>query len=154
MNTLDQLNYTESLIVDQSPAEVFAAVNNPRGWWAGEISGSTDKLGAEFDYRYKDMHYSKQQIAEFVPEKKVVWNVVESQINFVEDKDEWTGTSIVFEITQKGDKTELLFTHIGLVPTFACYHNCSGAWGSLITESLHDLITTGKGYTAQGKGLD
>lgn len=154
MNTLDQQHYTISLIVDQSPAEVFAAVNNVRDWWAGEIRGSTDTLGAEFTYRYKDIHYSTQKITELVPEKKVAWHVLDSQLTFVKEKDEWTDTHIVFEITSKDGKTELLFTHVGLVPTFACYNNCSGAWDSLISESLHDLITTGTGYPAQGKGLD
>lgn len=154
MNTLDQQHYTTSFLVDQSPAEVFTAVNNVRSWWSGEINGSTDKLGAEFTYRYKDIHYSTQKITELVPEKKVAWHVLDSQLNFIEDKDEWTDTNIVFEITRKDDKTELLFTHAGLVPTFACYNNCSGSWEALITESLYDLITTGKEYPAQGKGLD
>jgi len=154
MNTLAQQHYTTSFLVNQTPAEVFAAVNNVRGWWSGEINGSTDKLGAEFTYHYKDIHYSTQKITELVPEKKVAWHVLDSQLNFVEDKNEWTDTNIVFEITRKDDKTELLFTHIGLVPTFACYNNCSGSWESLITESLRDLITTGKGYPARGKGLD
>jgi hypothetical protein len=153
MKTLDQRYYTDSFTVDQSPAEVFAAINNVRGWWSGEVDGSTDQLGAEFTYRYKDIHYSKQKITELVPEKKVAWHVLDSQLTFVEEQDEWTDTHIVFEISRKDGKTELLFTHIGLVPTFACYKNCSGAWGSLITESLHDLITTGKGYPAQGKDL-
>src|SRR5690242_11191337 len=100
MNTLDQQYYTASFLVDQSPAEVFAAVNNARGWWSGEINGSTDKLGAEFTYRYKDIHYSTQKITELVPEKKIVWHVLDSQLNFVQEKDEWTGTNIVFEITR------------------------------------------------------
>src|SRR5690348_2766883 len=117
-------NYIDSFLVDQSPTEVFAAVNNVRGWWAGEINGSTDTLGAEFTYRYKDIHYSTQKIIELVPEEKIVWHVLDSQLTFVEEQDEWTDTHIVFEITRKDDKTELLFTHVGLVPTFACYKNC------------------------------
>jgi hypothetical protein len=52
---------------------------------------------------------------------------------------------VVFETNRKGDKTELRFTHRGLVPAIECYGGCSGAWGYFINESLRDLITTGKG---------
>jgi len=138
-------DYTTSFIVDQSPQEVFAAANNVRGWWSGEIDGDTDKLGAEFTYRYKDVHRSSQTITEFVPAKKIVWRVVDAQLNFVKDKTEWNGTEIVFEIAKKGDQTELRFTHLGLVPAFECYGGCSGAWGFYINDSLRSLITTGKG---------
>ncbi len=31
-----------------------------------------------------------------------------------------TELHVVFEITKKGDKTELRFTHVGLVPVFEC----------------------------------
>jgi hypothetical protein len=138
-------NYTASFTVDQSPDDVFAAVNNVRGWWSGEIDGHTDKLGAEFTYRYQDLHRSTQKIAEFVPGEKVVWHVLDAQINFVKDKDEWDGTDVVFEIARKGGKTELRFTHVGLVPTIECYGKCAGAWGYYINKSLRSLITTGKG---------
>jgi hypothetical protein len=138
-------NYTASFTVDQSPDDVFAAVNNVRGWWSGEIDGHTDKLGAEFTYRYQDLHRSTQKIAEFVPGEKVVWHVLDAQINFVKDKDEWDGTDIVFEIARKGGKTEVRFTHVGLVPTIECYGKCAGAWGYYINESLRSLVTTGKG---------
>jgi hypothetical protein len=93
-------DYTTSFTVDQSPEEVFAAVNNVRGWWSGEIDGRTDKLGADFTYRYQDLHRTTQKITEFVPGKKVVWHVVDSKIDFVEDKEEWNGTDIVFEIAK------------------------------------------------------
>jgi Activator of Hsp90 ATPase homolog 1-like protein len=138
-------NYTASFTVDQSPDDVFAAINNVRGWWSGEIDGHTDKLGAEFTYRYQDLHRSTQKIAEFVPGEKVVWHVLDAQINFVKDKDEWDGTDIVFEIARKGGKTEVRFTHVGLVPTIECYGKCAGAWGYYINESLRSLVTTGKG---------
>ena len=137
-------DFSTSFTVDQSPAEVFAAINNVRGWWSGEIEGGTDKLGAEFTYSYKDFHRSTQKITEFVPGKKVVWHVTEAQLTFVKDKSEWVDTEIVFEMDRKGDKTELRFTHIGLVPAFECYGDCSGAWGELINTNLRNLILTGK----------
>ena len=142
--TNDQ-NYTTAFTVDQSPEEVFDAINNVRGWWSGEIDGSTDKLGAEFTYRYKGLHRSSQKITELVPGKKVVWRVSDARLNFVKDKTEWNGTEIVFEIAKKGGKTEVRFTHVGLVPRFQCYGDCSGAWGFYITDSLRGLIVTGKG---------
>ena len=140
-------DYTTSFAVDQSPEQVFAAINNVRGWWSGDIEGRTDKLGAEFTYRYEDLHRSTQKITEWVPGKKVVWRVLDARISFVKDKAEWNGTDIVFEIARKGDKTELRFTHIGLLPAIECYGKCSGAWGFYINESLRSLITTGKGDT-------
>ena len=138
-------NFTTTFSVDQSPTEVFAAINNVRGWWSGEIDGRTDKLGAVFTYRYQDLHRSTQKITEFVPGKKVVWHVQDAAINFVADKTEWNGTDIVFEIAKKGAKTELRFTHVGLTRSIECYGDCAGAWGFYIKESLRDLIVGGRG---------
>src|SRR3981189_1881104 len=132
---MNDQNFTTTLTVDQTPEEAFAAINNVRGWWSGEIEGSTDKLGDEFTYRYKDVHYSKQRITELIPGKRVVWLVLDGYLNFVNDKTEWTGTEIAFEISGKGDrttggKTEVRFTHVGLVPEAECFGACSNAWGS------------------------
>ncbi len=140
---MNDQNYTTAFTVDQSPDEAFAAINNVRGWWAGEIEGSTGKLGDEFTYQYKPYHYSKQKITEFIPGKKVVWDVLESSLNFIKDKSEWKGTQITFELTKKGDTTEVRFTHIGLIPNIECFSACSNAWGSLINGSLRSLIATG-----------
>jgi len=137
--------FTTTYSVDNTPKEVFDAINNVRGWWSGDITGSTDKLGAEFTYRYKDFHRSTQKITKFVPGKKVVWHVSDSYLGFVKDKTEWNGTDIVFEITKKDNKTQLTFTHVGLVPDFECYDDCSNAWGSYVNGSLKKLIATGKG---------
>jgi hypothetical protein len=136
---------TFTVTVDQTPAEVFAAINDVRGWWSGEIDGRTDAPGAQFEYRYKDFHRSVQKITEWVPGKKVVWHVVDAQLKFVENQTEWNGTDIVFEIGEKGDRTELRFTHAGLAPSCQCFGDCKDAWGFYVQESLRSLITTGKG---------
>jgi hypothetical protein len=142
---MDTHSFTTSFTVDQSPAQIFAAITDVRGWWSGEIVGRTDKLGEEFTYRYQDLHRSRQKITELVPGKKVVWRVLDSEINFVKDKTEWNGTEIVFEIGTKNGQSELRFTHVGLAPRIQCYGKCAGAWGFYINESLRKLITTGKG---------
>jgi hypothetical protein len=142
-------NFTAAFVVDQTPEEAYAAINNVRGWWSGEIEGSTDRLGSEFTYRYEDIHYSKQKITELVPGKKVVWLVLDSYLNFVKDRTEWNGTKITFEVSKKGKKTEVRFTHVGLVPEYECFDNCSNAWGFYVNGSLRSLITTGEGEPNQ-----
>jgi len=137
-------DFSATILVDQTPEEVFAAINNVRGWWSGEIEGETDKPCVEFTYRVPEMHYSKQLITEFIPGKKVVWHVSDANLSFVEDKGEWRGTDIVFEISKKGDRTEVRFTHKGLVPSFECYDDCSAGWSMLVNGNLQKLITTGK----------
>ena len=137
-------NYSISFAVDQSPEKVFNAINNVRGWWSGEIEGETDKLGAEFTYRYQNMHRSKQKITELVPNKKVAWHVLDSSLSFLKDKSEWTGTDIVFNVLAKDGKTEVRFTHVGLAPQIECYGTCSNAWSMLVNGNLRKLITTGK----------
>jgi activator of Hsp90 ATPase-like protein len=137
-------NFTTAFKVDQTPEQVFVAINNVRDWWTGEVQGDTTKLGEEFTYRYKDLHRSTQRITELAPGKRVVWHVVDAELTFVEDKTEWNGTDIIFDIARMGDKTELRFTHAGLGPSAQCFDRCSNAWSSLINGSLRNLIATGK----------
>ncbi len=143
-------DFTTTLQVDQTPRQVFDAINNVSGWWQGEITGETAKVNDVFEYRMKDIHYSKQQVSEWVPEEKVVWLVTDSQLNFAHNPSEWTGTKIVFEISRADGKTQLQFTHLGLVPEFDCYDGCSNGWEMLIQQSLLSLITTGKGTVVFG----
>ena len=142
--TMKTEGYTISFLVDQTPEEVFDAINNVRGWWSGEIQGDSEKLGAEFTYRVQDVHRSKQKVTEFIRGEKVAWHVLDAYLGFMKDKSEWKGTDIVFEIAEKGDKTEVRFRHVGLVPAYECYDNCSNAWGLLINGNLRKRITTGE----------
>lgn len=136
-------SFTTSLKVRQMPDEVFAAIVNPRAWWSGDHDGNAARIGDVFTYRYKDIHYSKQQVTELVPGKRVAWKVLESRLIFLKDKAEWTGTTMAFDIARRGDMTEIVFTHVGLKPQVECYDTCSDAWTSLIQGSLKELIETG-----------
>ncbi len=142
---MENQNFTTAILVDQSPEEVFNAIINVREWWSEEIEGSTDKLNDEFNYHYEDVHRCKMKLTEVVPNLKVVWLVMENHFSFTEDKTEWTGTKVIFEVSKQDNKTHLRFTHLGLVPEYECFETCKEGWSNYIQNSLYSLITTGKG---------
>ncbi|AYD48889.1 SRPBCC family protein [Arachidicoccus soli] len=144
---MNQKDFSTTIVVTQTPEQVFKAINNPCDWWAGEIEGDSSKLNDEFSYRYKEIHYSKQRVIEMIPNRKVVWLITESNLNFTKDPSEWTGTKVSFEIVDKDGETELRFSHLGLIPEVECFDACSGAWTQLIQQGLFSLIT--KGESAQ-----
>lgn len=137
-------DFTTALTVDQTPEEVFNAINNVRGWWSEPIEGKTDELNSEFSHRDRNL-YVKMKITQLSPQK-IVWDIVESHNNeFLENINEWDGTRIVFEVNEKAEKTEIRFTHEGLIPQFECHKVCSKAWDFFITTSLKNLLESGKG---------
>lgn len=142
---MNNKDYTATLLVDQSPKEAFDAINNVSGWWTENLDGSSKKLNDEFTVRFDDVHMSTQKLVEVIPDKKVVWLVVDSQLNFVKDRHEWTNTRISFEIAEKDGKTDIHFTHIGLTPGVECYRGCTNAWDGYIKGNLFRLLTEGKG---------
>jgi hypothetical protein len=142
-------NFNITFVVDQSASEVFDAVSNISKWWTENVKGNALTLNDEFTVQFEDMHFSKQRLIEVVPNKKAVWLVTDSKLSWLKNKQEWTGTKIVFEIYNLDNSTQLKFTHIGLNPEVECYHDCSNAWSQYIRSSLFNLITTGKGSPEQ-----
>jgi uncharacterized protein YndB with AHSA1/START domain len=138
-------SFTTTFTVDQSPHQVFDAVNDVRGWWSEDIDGGTTNVGDEFTYRNAEVHHCTMRITESVPGRKVAWFVVDNHFDFTQDQTEWVGTTITFEIAEKNGKTEVRFTHDGLVPEHECFGVCRKAWTFYIGTSLSNLITTGEG---------
>jgi len=138
-------DFTTTLLIDQPQEKVFNAITNVRGWWSEEIEGQTEKLNDEFTYRYLDVHRCKMKLTEVIPNQKIVWQVLDNYFSFTKDSSEWTGTKIIFDISRQDNKTQLRFTHQGLVPGYECYNACSDGWSQYIRHSLLSLITTGKG---------
>jgi hypothetical protein len=138
---MENQDFTTTIMVDHTPVDIFKTLKNVRAWWSGlydeSFEGSSENIGDEFSFLAGGgVHYTKQKLVEIVPNKKIVWIVTESNLSFVETTDEWTGTKISFEIIPEGEKTKIIFTHIGLIPEFECYDSCAPAWTQYMQERL------------------
>lgn len=138
-------DFTVSITVNASAEDAFKSINRVSKWWTENLEGNSQNLDDEFTVRFGNVHVSTQKLVEVIPGKKVVWLVTDSQLNFIQAKEEWTGTKISFEIAEKDNKTQIRFTHLGLLPESECFDACSNAWGPYIQQSLLNLVNTGKG---------
>jgi uncharacterized protein YndB with AHSA1/START domain len=136
---------TIEIAVPNTPEEVFAAVTNVGKWWSEGIEGETTDVGGEFTFTdYNDL-WCRFRLTEVTPAQRMVWSVVDSRLDFVEDHTEWTGTQVIFDITPATGGTRLRFTHQGLRPTVECYDACSRGWDFYINRSLPEFLATGTG---------
>ena len=141
---MENKSFTATIEVAKSPQEVFNCITKDIAkWWGGkDLEGSSKKLNDEFVIHHPNAHYSKQKIIEVLPGKKVVWLVTESTLHWLQkDKHEWANTKMIFEISTKGNKTILRFTHEGLLPDKECFVRCSEGWCKVINEWLFNFIT-------------
>ncbi|HTO32022.1 MAG TPA: SRPBCC domain-containing protein [Pararhizobium sp.] len=147
-------NFTTAFTIEQTPEAAFAAITDVRGWWSQDIDGPTDQAGKAFKYRFHDIHRCEIQVTELVPGRKVAWLVLDNDFNFTQDKSEWKGTEMIFDISRKDNLTEVRLTHRGLVPEYECYDACSNGWTTYVNGSLRDLIVTGTGQPNVGQPMN
>jgi len=98
MTTTTQ-DFTYSFTSSKTPAEVFQLLLNIYQWWSGQyeetIEGESKKVNDSFTFHAGGgAHYSKQKLVELIPNKKIVWQVTDSNLSFLSDTSEWTGTRI------------------------------------------------------------
>lgn len=137
-------NFHRTIKVNASPAEAMKKISQVNGWWAKNFSGSADKLNDKFTVNFGNT-FVDFQISECVPCKKIAWKVIDCNLDWINNKKEWNGTEVVFEISEKEQATQIDFTHIGLVPEAECYADCEVGWNGHITKSLVSFINQGKG---------
>ncbi len=133
-------NFSYTFTTSKSPEEIFNILMDPKSWWIGLhneiIIGNSGKLNDEFTFSAGNgVHNSVQKLVELIPNEKITWEVVDSNLTFLKTRNEWTGTKISFEILKEEQEIKILFRHEGLTPEFECYNGCSSAW----TQYLENL---------------
>ena len=141
MTTTD---FSASLLVDKSSEEAFDAIANVNEWWTQSFIGSAKNCGDVFSVTFGET-FVDFKITEAIPGKKAVWLVTGCNLNWLADKKEWKDTQIVWDIKPAGDATEIVMTHVGLVPEIECFENCKKGWDFFVRESLFKFLKDKRG---------
>ncbi len=142
---MQQQDYQSSITADITPEEAFDKISRVSEWWGRNFEGQSRKLNDIFTVRFSNGDMYTMKIVELVPNKKVAWQLVDSNQTWHPDSTEWTGTKIVWEISFPKNATQIDMTHVGLVPSFECYDRCNQGWNYLIKQSLFQFINENKG---------
>ncbi|HVD97724.1 MAG TPA: SRPBCC family protein [Cytophagaceae bacterium] len=140
MSTLHytKANYSVAINVAKSAQDVFShLLKDVPKFWPEEMEGECSRLNDEFVFKTGDSHYSKNKIAELVPDKKLVWLVTDSLRKT--DGFEWTGTKMIFELMPKGNHTVLKFTYDGVIVENE-YERLGKICDFVVKENLYKLI--------------
>ena len=138
-------DYQGSITTKFTPKETMNRISNVSKWWSLNVEGSSSKVGDVFTSHFKSGDWYRIKIDEVVPDKKIVWDVIASDQTWHEDRDEWTGTKIVWEISPVKNGSEVTMTHLGLTPQAECYDQCKRGWDYLLQQSLQKYLTEGTG---------
>lgn len=145
-------NYTNTIEVKATADKAYNALANQVSlWWTEMFEGSSTQTGDVFTIRFGADIHKTMRVKESIPVAKMIWYVEDSRIALPELKNqtEWIGTTIVWEIEQNGDATQIKVTHIGLSPDIECYDICSNGWVQFLA-SLKGFLETGQGAPYKG----
>ena len=144
---MKQQDYQCSFIAPVTPEEALRGIGDVSAWWAKDFMGQAHLLHDTFTVRWGET-FVDFEITELVPGKKVVWSVTDCYLPWQNDKHEWTGTRVSWEVAPVENGTRVLMTHHGLHPEVECYEGCRKGWNHHAGESLSKFLTDRVGMPA------
>jgi hypothetical protein len=142
---MEKQDYQTSITAHITPKEALDKISRVSEWWSTNFEGSSQKVNDIFTVRFGSGDKFKVKVSECIPDKKIAWQVMDSNQSWVANVTEWTGTKILWEVSVQKDGTRINMTHIGLVPSIECYSKCILGWDYLLQKSLLRFLTENKG---------
>lgn len=119
----------------------LATVNGVAGWWTQETSGVAE-VGGTMEVRFSNpagesIGGMKMEVVALEPGKKVHWR-------FTSGPEEWIGTDAIFDLSEEGNYTIVMFSHRNWRQAVEFMAHCSMKWATFMM-SLKDMLETGQG---------
>ncbi len=144
METVAGTDYHADIEVHCSVQKAFDAICRVTAWWTENTEGSTTNLNDEFTVHFGET-FSRFKIVELIPGKKLIWYVLDCNLHWMNDKKEWKGTKIIWELSGLENSSRISMTHIGMNAGIECFEDCTKGWNHYVTVSLFNLIEQGRG---------
>jgi hypothetical protein len=141
-STQDSLQIQVNVLA--TPAQAYNAISRVQEWWTRDTEGETAHFGDQFTVRFNDTFVSFK-ITAADQDRKYVWHVSDCFLHWIEDKTEWKGTELVWEVEPVASGSLITMVHVGLTPNVECYNDCKSGWEHFVTSSLQKLINEGEG---------
>ena len=141
---MEKQNYHVTILANVPIQESVKKINRVDEWWTQTFEGSAENVGDTFKVTFGDT-FVNFKVMETNPGKKMVWLATDCYLSFVNDRHEWTGTELLWELSDEKGKTKIDFTHVGLQPQVECYNDCEKGWNFYIKESLLKLLNENAG---------
>lgn len=128
-------NYRQTVLVQSTPENAFAALTQQIGKWWGRIDCPPSEPNDVFTVSFGDASWVFR-ISALHKFSRVSWECIDAVGGFEE---EWIGTILHWEIFPgEGTFIEIKVEHEGLVPDLSCYEICSSTWDYYIKERLKE----------------
>jgi uncharacterized protein YndB with AHSA1/START domain len=120
---------------------VYEAVATPEGlsgWWTRDGVQGESSPGSKLQFFFGQPEPAAvMEVTRLDPGGRVGWNCVAGA-------DEWVGTTLTFDLTQRDDETVVLFTHADWRDPVEFMAHCSARWAYFLL-SLKSYLESGKG---------
>ncbi len=144
MSKINTQDYRRRIKTPATAKEAFAKISQVPWWWSKDFEGSSSKPGDVFTVRFKNGARYTIRISQFIPDKKIIWDVIDADQTWHEDRDEWNGTKMIWEISPEMNGSTVTMTHQGLLPNLECYEKCTKGWDYLLNqEGLYKILILG-----------
>lgn len=142
---MENNNFSSSISANISAAEAIKKISNVPAWWGVAFTGNAEKQGDTFTITMGGDSFFNFTVTELMPGKRIVWLVTDCNMPWYNDKKEWAGTRLIFDLEENNGVTAVTFTHEGLTPAVECWNDCELGWTHWIKTSLFAYLTTGQG---------
>jgi hypothetical protein len=132
--------------VAASPERAYAAISDVKGWWIRDTEGPTAAAGDSFTVHFDRISaFVRFSVAEAQQGSRCVWHVDDCFLPWFQDKTEWNGTDVIFDIIPTANGCSVAMVHRGITPEVECYNMCNPGWEGHVMKSLYKLISEGAG---------